>query len=518
MQTPNGMKRRDTLKALGGLGTGLGLGWSLPGLVLAQADDPFPNPLQIPSLLDGERADDATHYRLTVQAGQSHFLPGLETATWGYSQPFLGPTLRLRVGELAHMHVHNTLPESTTVHWHGLHIPARADGGPKQVIEPGATWEPMFYVRQRAGTFWYHSHKLDETGPQVYQGLAGMLLIEDAASSHPDLPAEYGVDDIPVIVQDRNFTSDGQFRYISTYDDIVTGIQGDTLLVNGTWRPHFIATTGRLRLRLLNAANARTFFFAFSDDRPFLQVASDGGLLETPVELQQLDLAPAERADIIVDVSDGRPVTLISHARVSGFQEYPGAMSDIMRSMNTQGFEILAIRPDANLRTSPVVPQRLTEIPRLDASLAVRTRRFTLTMGNGPRSGGDRGPGLGRRNGFGGGFGGGNYSINGRQMDINHIGERVPLNDIEIWEIYNSSVMTHPFHIHDVQFRILDRDGTPPAPNEMGLKDTVKVHPLQTVRVLLQFTDYADADNPYMYHCHMLEHEDRGMMGMFLVV
>jgi FtsP/CotA-like multicopper oxidase with cupredoxin domain len=189
-----------------------------------------------------------------------------------------------------------------------------------------------------------------------------------------------------------------------------------------------------------------------------------------------------------------------------------------MRGMNTQGFDILEIRPDSNRRASLVIPEQLTTIPRLEATAALRTRRFELKMGNGPRSGGDLGPGLGRRNGFGGGFGGGRYSINGRQMDMHYINERVPLDDIEIWEIYNSSVMTHPFHIHDVQFEILDRDGELPSLNERGLKDTVKVFPLQTVRLLLRFTDYADEENPYMYHCHMLEHEDRGMMGMFVVV
>lgn len=134
------------------------------------------------------------------------------------------------------------------------------------------------------------------------------------------------------------------------------------------------------------------------------------------------------------------------------------------------------------------------------------------------RSGEDAGPGRGSRNGRGGGSGGGQFSINGRLMAENFINERIDVNTTEIWEITNTSPMMHPFHVHNGQFQILDRNGSPPPANEMGWKDTVKVGPSELVRIVMRFTDFRDEENPYMYHCHILEHEDRGMMGQFVIV
>jgi len=483
-----------------------------------QQPDRFPNPLNIPELLEGSQRDGAVEFRLRLQDQSTEFFPGVTTPTWGINGSYLGPTLRLRNNDAVSILVENSLPEHSTLHWHGLHVPAICDGGPHQVVAPGRVWNPQFTVRQQASTYWYHSHVLDRTGPQVYQGLAGMLIVDDEASSGLDIPSDYGVDDIPIIIQDKNFNTDGTFRYIDQYDDLITGVQGDTILVNGTTWPHLTVRTERVRLRLLNAANGRTFFLAFTDGRSFQMIASDGGFLGSPIEMRNLSLAPGERAEIIVDCSDRQPVNLISQARISDYPEYQGAMSSILRRMNTQGFEILALRPDTDLAPSPLIPSALVSAANLDPDQAVRTRRFLLSMGFGMRSGDNRGPGSGQRNGLGGGYGGGNYSINGRRMVMDYINETVPLGDVEIWELANNSPMTHPFHVHNVQFQILDRNGSPPPPEERGLKDTVKVASGETVRILLQFQFYSDPENPYMYHCHILEHEDRGMMGQFLVV
>ena len=372
-------------------------------------------------------------------------------------------------------------------------------------------------MTQFAGTFWYHSHALHRSGEQVYKGLAGMIIVEDDEQG-ANLPDNYGIDDIPLIVQDRRFNEDGSLDYMSRYEDSVMGLQGDTILVNGTLNAHFQASTRLVRFRILNGSNARTYHFAFDDNRNFLQIGSDGGLLESPVNLDQLELAPAERAEIVVQFNPGESLKLLSIGRPSSFTEFPGAMSRMMRSLNAQNFDILSLSADPQLDDNGEIPRQLTSVSRLPESNATNSRSFLLSMGAGMRSGGDRGPGTGMRNGLGGGYGGGNFTINGRRIEENFINERIRLNTTEIWELNNNSPMMHPFHVHNGQFQVLDRNGNSPPANEMGWKDTVKVGSGETVRIIMHFTDFSDETNPYMYHCHILEHEDRGMMGQFLVV
>jgi FtsP/CotA-like multicopper oxidase with cupredoxin domain len=193
-------------------------------------------------------------------------------------------------------------------------------------------------------------------------------------------------------------------------------------------------------------------------------------------------------------------------------------MSEMMRDLNSQGFDILAIRPQGTLLDNGLVPENLVSIDKFSAADASNTRSFRLSMGSGQRSGEDRGPGRGARNGLGGGYGGGNHSISGRKMSANYVNARIPLGSIEIWELSNNSPMMHPFHVHNGQFQILDRGGQPPALNEQGWKDTVKVRSGEELRIIMGFSDFSDSENPYMFHCHILEHEDLGMMGQFLVV
>lgn len=505
--------RRKALKTIG-VGS---MGVSFPSFLLSQSATDSSNPLSIPPLEEGELIDGVRHFRLNLQQGSSTFFPDITTATFGINGNYLGPCLRLHRNEEVSMHIENQLGESTTLHWHGFHLPVNEDGGPHQVITNGSSWNPQFTVLQFASTFWYHSHMLDKTGEQVYKGLAGLIIVEDE-EQQLELPSSYGVDDIPLIVQDRRFNDDGSFQYLSAYQDSVIGMRGDTILVNGTRQPYFEASTRLVRFRLLNAANARTFTFAFSDGREFQQIGSDGGLLESPVSMTRLELACAERAEIVVDFSDGRDVELLSLARPPSFSDFPGAMSEMMRSLNAQEFEILSIRPQAQLQDNATLPEQLASIYRLPEAASTNTRQFLLSMGSGMRSGDDRGPGRGTRNGNGGGYGGGNSSINGRRMAMNFINERIQFNTTEIWELSNNSPMMHPFHVHNGQFQILDRNGRQPAANEMGWKDTVKVGSGERVRIIMRFTDFIDEQIPYMYHCHILEHEDQGMMGQFLIV
>jgi len=474
-------------------------------------------PLRIPPLLEGTLRDGVKHFDMQIQSGISRFLPGRETPTIGVNGAFLGPTLRLHDGDLVAMNVSNSLPYDTTLHWHGMHVPAKADGGPHQVIKSGKKWSPSFEVRQKAALFWYHSHLMGETGAQVNLGLAGLILVDDKESGGLGLPSEYGIDDIPLVIQDRRFKADGSFAYVSSMHDEMAGFKGDTLLVNGTMRPFLTVKRSRTRLRLLNGSNSRIYNFGFNDGRSLLQIASDGSLLERAVKRRRLRLAPGERAEIIVDMASDQTIKLMSYPDEAGGR---GMMGGMMRRMvgNDETFEVLEMRAGRLEDAGSSIPDRLASLPDWQPDQAQRTREFQLNM---PMMGGMMGMMRGRGMMGRGSHGGGMHElmgINGKSMDLKRIDERVPSGAIEIWKIVNDTPFAHPFHIHDIQFRVLDRDGRAPAAHEHGLKDTVLVDSGETVRVISKFGGYTDPDQPYMYHCHILEHEDAGMMGQFAMV
>jgi len=492
--------RRHFLKASGLAAVGSAAAWP----VIAQSRGR--NELAIPPLMEGSLRDGVRNYSLQAQAGQSDFLPGLRTPTIGFNGSYLGPTLRLRDGDDVNIAIDNQLQEDTTVHWHGLHVPAIADGGPHQVIEPGQQWQAQFKVIQKAGPFWYHSHRIDRTGEQVYRGLAGMILLEDEESQSLELPGEYGVDDIPVIIQDRQFNDDGSFRYVTSHQDIMFGMHGDTIMVNGTVNPFFAPTTRKVRFRLLNASNARTYTLAFSDGRQFQQLGCDGGFLGQPLPMTELTLAPSERCEIVADFSDGAPVNLVSKPMPADSPyRMRGMMARMHGALDDQAFQILAIEPQSGLQSSAELPQLLTQVQDFEAMGIDRQRRFELDMA--------MGMGMRRR----GGSGGEQFSINGQGMHMVTVNERVPVGSTEIWEIHNGTPMMHPFHIHHGQFQVKSRNGRPPHAHERAFKDTVKVASGETVQVVMEFLHYADPEHAYMYHCHILEHEDNGMMGQFVV-
>jgi FtsP/CotA-like multicopper oxidase with cupredoxin domain len=301
--------------------------------------------------------------------------------------------------------------------------------------------------------------------------------------------------------------------------DMMAGFKGNVILVNGTVSPHLELKRRRTRLRLLNASSSRFYNIGLEGNRTITQIASDGSLLERPVVRRRVRLSPGERAEILVEVEPGATVLLMSYPDQPG-----GAGRGMMMGMagNTETFPILQLRAGTSKAIDPPLAARLAEVPSWDPRKADRERSFVLEMGMmgmGMGMGGMGGRGQGR-GGMGGGMGGmgGMMTINGKSMDMARIDERVPLGSTEIWTIRNASPLAHPFHIHLVQFRILDRDGRPAPDYERGLKDTVLVDPGETVRVIAKFEDYADPDHAYMYHCHILEHEDMGMMGQFVIV
>ena len=406
------------------------------------------------------------------------YVPGTNTATFAYNGNILGPTLLMHKGDEVVINVTNQLGEPTTTHWHGIHLPAVMDGGPHQVIENGDTWQARYNITNEAATFWYHPHLMGKTGEQVYRGLAGLFIVEDPQNELA-LPNQYGTDDIPLIVQDKIFNADGSLNY----PDVNVGVKGDHILVNGAVTPTFNAPAQIVRFRLLNGSNARIYNFGFSDNRQFHQIGTDGGLLEDPVPLTRLRLSTGERAEILVDFSgqETSQVRLVS---------YSSELDNIIpiflsNELDKSTFDIMTIEINsATANPITTLPGSLASINRLQESQAVKTRPFVLEEGFSLDFEID-------------------FKINGKTMDINRIDEIVKLDDIEIWEVINDEDMPHPFHIHDIQFLILTRNGSPPPENESGWKDTVLVMPGETVRVITQFGEYADPDLPYMFHCHI---------------
>ena len=468
-------------------------------------------PLRIPDLIDARKQDQSI--ALNANAGTTAFFPGRESRTLGYNGSYLGPTIRVYRGDDVEMAVTNALNQETTVHWHGLLVPAELDGGPHQVIRPGATWRPVLPIRQPAATLFYHSHMHGRTAEQVYAGLAGVLIVRDDDERALGLPSDYGVDDLPLVLQDRQF-EDGRLVLPDGMMVAMQGRRGATILANGTPNALARVPSRLVRLRFVNASNARIFDLSFGDARAFHWIASDGGLLEKPVELRSLALAPGERAEILVDFSDGRPVALHTEPDLNApmMMGVPRRLRSFAAGLlGNEQEHVLQFEPARRIGAGAIagasVPERLTPRKGPDASRVVRRRRFVLNMGMGGMMGGGMGGMMGSATGSRAPM----HAINGRGFDIDRIDETVRIGDVEIWEV-SGEMMAHPFHIHGVQFEVLSRDGGKPELRDQGLRDTVPVK--GPVELLVQFTQPAET-TPFMYHCHILEHEDGGMMGQF---
>jgi spore coat protein A len=465
---------------------------------------PFRVPLPIPPALRPSRTDATSdYYEITQRPGKAAILPGLTTEVWGYDGIFPGPTIHARSGRRIVVRQHNELPVPAVVHLHGAVTPPEHDGYPTDLILPASGWRPrhaghaapgrvspaardyIYPLDQPAATLWYHDHRMDFTGPQVYRGLAGMFLIRDEVEDRLPLPG--GERDVPLMICDRAFGADGSFHYPAidpTLRDtagvekaFMRGVLGDVVLVNGAPWPYLEVSAVRYRLRILNASNARSYRLALDPPPPegsaFVQVGSDVGLLERPIGHNAIEIAPAERFDVVVDFSAypvNTKVTLINHFGA-------GATGQIMR------FHVARKGADES-----AVPSRLARLERLSRSAVAATRRFRFA----------REGRIGTRH---------TWTINGREFDPDRVDARPRLGTTEIWQIRSNA--RHPVHLHMAHFQVLSRGGGAPGAYDAGWKDTINLRPGEQAEIIARFAGYRGR---FMLHCHNLEHEDMSMM------
>lgn len=491
------MNRRTFLKTTGAgaLIAGAGLGRPAWGQSVSR-------PLPILPLTDLTKGIEG-RIPLALNPSTHDFGNGSASKTLGINSRYLGPVLRVKQGQTLPFDVTNGIADTTTIHWHGLHIPGSVDGGPHQQIEPGKTWSPDVPIVQHASMNWFHSHMHGKTARQTYEGLAGIMLIEDDGSQSADLPGTYGVDDFTLILQDKSFDANGGMSYELTGEVFEDGFQGDTLVVNGAIAPVGQAVpTGLVRLRVLNACNARFLQLSMATG-PVTVIASDGGFLAAPVEAENILMSPGERYELLVDMAAFESNTL--NVDLDGGQG--GFFSNLFGGNQTLAALTLTRNGDAGFSGS--MPSRLANLPPPMRSEATKTRSFELQMDVGEDL---AALALAWENVCGNATA---MAINGQPMKMDRIDETVKKGDTEIWRI-SVDDMLHPFHIHGCSFRILSQSGATPPSYAQGWKDMVHVEEGWS-DVLVKFDYEATEQTPYMYHCHILEHEDCGMMGQFTV-
>lgn len=525
--------RRDFLRMSASTALAVLAGGGLSSFLSACTSVQAPRPQLQPAIASAPEPGLDIEISLRATPAEAQVFPGEATRVWAYRGEvirgdagtvqhlpgsYLGPILRLRTGQRVRIRFTNNLPEKSIVHWHGLHVPDSADGHPRLAIGPGQVYTYEFQVANRAGTYWYHPHPHGRTGPQVYSGLAGLLIVSDDEEERAGLPA--GEYDVPLVLQDRTFDGRNQFLYLPNgMMDRIHGFVGNRILVNG--QPEYVlpVETRAYRLRLLNGSNSRTYKLGWHDGTPLTVIATDGGLLDRPVEREYVTLGPGERVELWADFSGrdvGAELRLLSlpfsGAEVSGMMRGPGMMGGGLMTggasvlPNGAEFTVLTVHVEREGTGSHALPEQLSESPLLRVEDAVnihKPRSFEITMRQMT------------------------WFLNGRTFRMEHVAEDevIRLGDTEVWEFVNQDGqmnMIHPMHIHNVQFRVVKREVLPALADvwetvrsgyvDEGWKDTVLLMPGERAKLLMRFEDYAGL---YLYHCHNLEHEDMGMMRNF---
>lgn len=498
---------------------------------------------------------------LSAVQSEKAILPGKPTKVWTFESKllegdqqtlqqlpdsYLGPVIRVKKGQKLRIRFKNELPEETIVHWHGMHVPEQYDGHPSDVIKNSETYIYEYEVMNRAGSYWFHPHPHGRTGPQVYNGLAGLLLVSDEEEQQLNLPQ--GAFDLPVVIQDRTFDADNQLVYLNDRMDRMSGFLGDQILINGNSEKALQLKAGcTYRLRLLNGSNSRVYKLAWNNGTPLTVIGVDGSLLSTPQELPYLMLGPAKRADVWLDLTNKPKGTVLTMNNASfpldlmsgGMMGEGNMMMGERESALPQGsgFPVFTIELNNSGRNDHTLPRQLVKADYIDPSTAANLntpRQFVFAMGRMQ------------------------WTINGRTWEPTEVTqeETVKLGSTEVWELINGGgrtsndddkgmmdghgmmdnggmmgdqgmmgnmmQMPHPVHIHQVQFNILERNVEGVDPElwnaikdgfiEDGWHDTVLLMAGMKIKLIMQYKDFKGL---FVYHCHNLEHEDMGMMRNF---
>ena len=418
---------------------------------------------------------------LVAEPQRLSLMPGQQTEVYAYNGTVPGPTFEFREGDRVVVHFTNKLSVPTTVHWHGLHIPSDMDGSPFHPVAPGETHDYIFTLKPgSAGTYWYHPHPHHSTGDQVARGLYGAIIVRAA-----DDPLPASLEERLLVLSDNRFAPDGSIAISDRNSaqgrvDFENGREGDVIFVNGRIQPTLNVRSGAVqRWRIVNASAARIYRLAIPGHQ-LLHVGTDGGLFEHPVEVSELLLSVGERAEVLVRAT-GAPGTRATLQALPYDRYVPQTKPDDWNRTR----ELLTLQYTNQPPVAPIaLPARLRVVPPLDTTAVTARRILTLSQG----------------------------MINGRLMDPDRIDVESLLGKTEIWEIENIVGMDHPFHLHGFQFQVLDRDGVPEPQRQW--KDVVNVPKHQTARFIVRFDDYP---GKWMFHCHILDHEDHGMMGVLQV-
>jgi len=480
---------------------------------------------------DGQTASSGfvpdVEFTLTAAPGEVSILTGAPTRVWRFTgrvtkgpagtlqtipDSYLGPIIQVRRGQKVRVRFLNQLAEPSIVHWHGLDVPEVADGHPRLAVAGGREYVYEFEVTNRAGTYWYHPHPHMRTGAQVYQGLAGLFIVRDAEEDQLGLPS--GEAEHFWVLQDRQF--DGRNQLVFRGDnmmEMMNGFLGDRVMVSGWPQPTTDVDAGWHRVRLLNGSNARIYKLAWSRDLKMTLIGGDGGLLEQPVRQSILTLAPGQRADLLIDLT-GIPAGTDIHL---DSQAYPEADAGIVGMMGMGMRGMAATAAAANGASLRVMTLRTRARAGVVFSVPARLSTFdtTWTAGAGARI--RQVPILFQRM---------EWLLGGRTFEMAQVApeETVAAGSTHIWEFMNLAngmgmQAAHPIHMHGRQFRVLQRSGGTTNALRAGLadggwRDVVLVLPGETVRVQATFSRFAGL---YLYHCHILEHEDMGMMRNFRI-
>lgn len=422
-------------------------------------------------------------------------LGGEEAYLLAYNGQVPAPRLEAKPGDKVRLHFTNNLEQPTNIHYHGLHIPITGNADNVFLkIDPGKklTYEFQIPANHPAGTFWYHPHLHGLVAEQLFAGLAGLFIVRGELDEIPEVKA---AKEEFLVLQDFALDDDGR-PMGSRHMSLMMGREGDIITVNGQQNPSFsIAGEGLLRWRILNASPSRFYRLAL-ENHPFYLIATDGGALNEPVEVKELLLTPGQRAEVLVK-GNQQPeeyrLLNLPYDRGSMGMMGGGMMGGSMMGSNDRSnapTALATVNYESSVETLPL-PTKLGSIAALSAPQAEKT--FELNHGMSPSVGMA-------------------FLINGQPYNGDRLDTKVKLNTTEDWELINTGVMDHPFHVHGNAFQVISRDGQPES--LLAWRDTVLVKRGETVRIRIPFSDFAGKT---VYHCHVLDHEDLGMMGNLMI-